>query len=268
MSYINFAHLTDTVYKYYVDNLKDTVTTYCCNATLWLMNMFLVFVNFCDTSYRQCFSYCDKVINTSLDGYVLYYAVYCKEDKSYTTLYDYSSFMTRLYLFIITSLGLPIITKNRLIFTYNDLQDNLNDLIHFKIDCVIEVYALNGALVRHMHTHQCDTSKLELTKTWGVVYATLNHGDDVSLDVTYEFNQYLPGILSANAITVGDIACIIQGIKNVKFVHSNQSIEPNHNEQEIEELTLDLMIDYDFNEYVLKDNDSLHNTIFRNEVQT
>jgi hypothetical protein len=238
------------------------------------MNMFLVFVNFCDTSYRQSYTYCDKVINSSLEGYVLYYGVYCKEDKSYTVLYDYSSFMMRVYLYIIVSFGLPINTKRRLLFTYDDLQDNLNDLIHFKIDCVIEVYARNGALVHHLHTHKCDKSKLELTKTWGVVYATINCGEDVSLDVTNEFNKYLPGILSANEITVGDIGRIIQGIKHVKLVQtkqsnpSNPSDESNHNKHKIEELTLDIMIDYDFNEYVLKDNDSLHNTIFQREVQT
>lgn len=209
----------------------------------FFVTLTLTFVNFCDSIYQNATTKINTHINESLDGYVLYYALYSAEDKHCAVLYDYRSIISKLYL-VIYKMILQIMFQQDLsaksvIFTYETVMDNVDNLSQFFIDCVIVSYVKNGVIHNELHTHETnptDTCHDASTFVYAIVDDGLKHHD-----FTKAFNLYSKGITSSKTLTCLDV---------IKLMSIITKTDVN-----LSEFTLKCMTDKTFTESVFKEND-------------
>lgn len=217
----------------------------------YLVSLFLTFVNFCVDTFQCAKNTIIKKVNAPLEGYVIYYALYSKEDKHCVVLYDYRSFLSRLYL-IGYKTFLNVVYKKNLheysgIFKYESVVENMDNLSHFFVDCVVVAYVKNQEVCHDLYSNDTNTTQEASSSfTPSFVYAVLDD-NFYEHDFTLIFNRYLKGILESKQLTCHDLMVILCNVTNATINLSN--------------FTLKCMLDTTFEEIVFKGNDTISSKI-------
>lgn len=218
------------------------MTHYCSSLFIYY---FLLIVNFCETTYNNIVTILSKSINKQLEGRVLYYGMYSKgeNDLYYTQLYDYTSLIQRLKLIF-----LSIVYRNYFerisVFTYNEVQQNLENLTSFMIHAVIVSHIKNGMLITEILSYK-EASSLQNENKQKVkfVYAIVITKQNTEYDFTKELNIHINDVRNS-PLDVEDFVYIINN-KYSKNVFDNKDVK------------LKVMMDNDFNEVVFNSNDKI-----------
>jgi hypothetical protein len=200
---------------------------------------FLIYIfNFCERVFNNTIKYVSLKINTQLEGRVLYYAMYTKgsQGQYYTLLYDFTSVFDRLKLILLSFIYNDYFDQNN-VFSYNDVQANIENLTSFMIDAVIISYIKDGYLttkiISYDETENVDTTGVESK----FVYALVVTRSGEEHDFTKELNSHIKDI-KFSPLNIKDFVHII----SVKY---RKNLDDMHN------MRVKLMMDIDFNESVM-----------------
>ena len=216
----------------------------------YLITLLLALINFCDNTYQKIKVKTNNFVNSNLDGYVIYYALYSTEDQNCAVLYDYRSFWQRVYL-LIYKLLLQVLYNQELVYTgrlfkYENVIENVDNLSSFFVDCAVVSYVQNQQIHHEWLTIE-DTTSTSITDIPKFVFAVFNDGTD-DHDFTQPFNLFRKGIISSKKMTCLDIMTVL------RKVYKNKSID-------LSDITLKCMLDNTFDEIVFKDNDTISSKI-------
>jgi hypothetical protein len=181
-------------------------------------------------------------INAKLEGRVLYYAMYTKgsQGEYYTQLYDLTSVYNKLKLIVLSFLYNDYFIKNS-VFTYNEVDENIENLTGFMIDAVIISYIKDGCLTTKIlscsETQNVNTVNTASTHTPKFVFALIVSQNGEEHDFTKELNIHINDI-KHSPLNIKDFVHII----NVKY---QKNLDDMHN------MRVKLMMDNDFNESLL-----------------
>ncbi len=212
----------------------------------YLLKLVLLFINFCDTYYRGITSKANDFVNDKLDGYVIFYAFYSIEEKYCAVLYDYRSFLKRLYL-VLYNLYLQVVHQKNLsdtslIFKHESVVDNVDNLSSFFVDCAIVSYIQDKVMHHDIIGNQ---TRNDVSPT-SFVYVVLDDGFGEH-DFTKAFNRYARGISQSQNLTCKDIMTIMCKVENRDYDLSN--------------FTLKCMMDITYDEIVFKEMDIISSKI-------
>lgn len=220
------------------------------NST-YLFSLILTFVNFCDNTYQTVKINVNRIINKSLDGYVIYYALYSSEDRHCAVLYDYRSFWQRLYLVFCKTVWIYVLKEDYLssgrVFKYENVIENVDNLSSFFVDCAVVAYVQNQQVHHELLTNESNTSVLTTTTLSKFVFAILNDGTR-DYDLTKWFNLYRVGILGTKQLTCIDIIHVICKVGAIDI-------------SDLSDFSLKCMSDNTFDEIVFKENDTISSKI-------
>lgn len=223
----------------------------------YFVSLFLYFlsciINFYESTKVRLNTLTNNVINSRLEGRVLYYAMFSKHDSElfYTCLYDYTSLWARVQLIIRSAVSFnPDFYNNVNVFLYNDVYANVDNLTCFMIDAVVVTFVEQNQLVTRVLSYKddavpktecnCKSSKISF------IYAILTSDDGDEYDFTHEFNNHICDIINS-PLSIGDFMSIFNELYK-KTIIQNISIT---------DATLKVMTDNDFTEQILKMNDQL-----------
>lgn len=206
--------------------------------------------NFCETFYNSTVRYVSSKINERLEGRVLYYAMYTKGTQGgyYTQLYDLTSVFDKLKLIFLSYLHNDYFSNNS-VFTFNEVNSNIENLTSFRIDAVIVSYIKDGGLTTQILSYKDNNSYVDNTadtassRKTKFVYAVLvsQHGEEY--DFTKELNNHLNDMKNS-PLLIKDFIHII----NIKY---SKNLYDEHN------FKLKVMTDNDFDEVVYNGDDKV-----------
>jgi hypothetical protein len=225
--------------------MYSTIYEKSCYFSLKVMFMFLTFINFCETKLLTYYAKVDGYLNKCLEGYVLYYVLYSKEDKFCAVLYDYRSFMKRLYIVVCSMIYSTYLKNTKKLFHYKDVIENIDNLSSFFVDCAVVEYIKDGSKVNELIANDTVSTQTQ-TSPIKFVYAIVVF-DDCELDFTKYFNIYCNGILNTKTLECRDIITLLSKV-------ANQEISTTT-------FTLKCMMDNKFEEILFKDNDNISKNI-------
>lgn len=213
-----------------------------------MLNMLLWIINFCDQVYVSLKSTVDKHLNHRLRGRVLYYALYSKSEQCYAVLYDYTGFWHRLWL-VMFSFIFNNYFETQNVFEFSVVKSNIQNLSHFFIDCAMTSYVDDESKIRHRMLSYKESESMSNTKINEIVrsvhfiFAMVVDVRDNEHDFTSAFSDYKEDIITAESLTISDIITVL-----------SHRLERN---VETDGCIVKTMLDNDFVELVLKDNDIL-----------
>jgi hypothetical protein len=211
---------------------------------------FLWLLNFCDTAYSNSKRFIEGVVNKQLEGRVLYYAMYSKEDpiiggNYYTRLYDYTSLWNKLKLIILNFIYFNYYDNNS-VFLYTDVYSNIENLTSFMIDAVVVSYIKDG--VQQNVVLSCKDGSEDAKNehaTPGFIYAIVVDSEEKEHDMTKVFNMHK--------------CCIINSpLKIYDFIYIFNQRYIGNKLVDVKSAYLKTMLDNDFDELLLKGNDQLY----------
>lgn len=218
------------------------------NST-YLFSLILTFVNFCDDIYQNIKVNVNRLVNQSLNGYVIYYALYSKEDRHCAVLYDYRSFWQRLYLVFVKMMWFHVFKEDLAhsgrVFKYESVIENVDNLSSFFVDCAVIAYVQNQQVHHELLISEASTSNIPMIPSF--VFAVFNDGTK-DYDFTKWFNLYRVGILGTTRLTCLDIILVIGKVSGIYI-------------SDLSDFTLKCMTDNTFDEIVFKENDTISSKI-------
>ncbi len=166
----------------------------------WLLHVF----HFLFEMKDNFLSWTEKKINERLEGEVVYYAFYSKNEKFFGCLYDHRSYWQRFCMAFLSVL------KPYNAFTITDVVNNIPNLFDY-VDVAIVVYAKNGKLEKKLLTKYC----YEHGSQKGVFgYAVVEDENGNNVDLTTEVNEF--GV--CQSLTCGEVTKIfVKLLKNKDF---------------------------------------------------
>lgn len=224
--------------------------TYFVSLFLYLLSCI---INFYECTKVRLNTLTNNVVNSRLEGRVLYYAMFTKHDTElcYTCLYDHISLWARMQLLLrrLCSWN-PDFYNDMNVFMYEDVYNNVDNLTSFMIDAVIVTFVDNNQLVTRVLSYKDDvvptTDCINNPSKVGFIYAILTSEEGDEYDFTKEFNHHVCDVINS-PLSIGDFVSIFNEryrkapIKNIS----------------VTDATLKLMVDNDFIEQILKMNDQL-----------
>jgi hypothetical protein len=199
--------------------------------------------------YSNCKTHIDYYVNKQLEGKVLYLALYTKDDKYYAKLYDFTSFMSRVYL-IIQSIFYRKYFEDSYIFTYEKAKENFSGLANAIIDVALVSYIKDGKLEHTVLINETHVEKEAVIPNF--IYAIVEDeitGNDVNLTYVFNDNKLL---LTAKIFDCSDIVCILTNrLHDFPVTHGK--------------FNLKIMTEKTYNEHILKGNDNIITIISKDE---
>ena len=210
--------------------------------------MMLRFISLLNTMYSTCKTHIDYYVNKQLEGRVLYLALYTKDDNYYARLYDFTSFMNRMYLIIQSIFNKKYIEDS--IFTYEKAKENFSGLANAIIDVAMVSFIKDGKLE---HTVLIDDTNVEKEVVVpNFIYALVEDevtGNAINLTHVFNDNKLL---LKAKIFDCNDIVCILTNrLHDFPLTHGK--------------FNLKIMTEKTYNEHILKGNDNIITIISKDE---
>jgi hypothetical protein len=184
-------------------------------------------------------------VNKALDKKVIYYALYSKHDQYYVCLYDYRSFWDRLW-FSFQRVLVTLRLDDDVLFSYEDVADNVENLMPHMIDVAIIAYLENGMMKTKMFiNHKDETRIIQNTQPdkYNYVYVIAeDENEECMVDLTACFNTFKDVVADNHLLTCMDFINIF-----IKFHKASFNKDAFKH--------IKLMCDDTFTEVLFKDND-------------
>ncbi len=208
-----------------------------------ILSCSLILLNFLHQTVTnvKCVAY--KAVNKVLNRKVIYYALYSKHDQYYVCLYDYRSFWDRLW-FMFQMMFVKLRLDEDVLFSYDDVADNVQNLMPHMIDVAVIVYLEDGMMKTKMFINQEGKKNQICTPDkYDYVYVIAeDENDECMLDLTACFNTFKEVIAENLLLTCMDFINIFTKFHKELF-----------NKDAFKQLKV--MCDDTFTEVLFKDND-------------
>lgn len=205
----------------------------------------LMLLNFLVQTFTSAKCAIHNVVNKTLENKVIYYALYSKHDQYYVCLYDYRSFWDRLW-FSLQRILVKLRLDEDVLFSYNNVAENVENLTPHMIDVAIIAYLDDGKMKTKMFINQegkeGSIQNIKPDKYNYVYVIAEDENEECMVDLTACFNAFKDVIAENHLLTCIDFINIF--IKFHKACFNKDAFKH-----------IKLMRDDTFTEVLFKDND-------------